>query len=95
MSGANWLQSFRDVVIPLIRPGLLAGWFLIFMPTLRELTISILLWGPHTPTIGVAVFEMQDAGYFTASAAMATILLVVVLVGDFLLRRLTGARLST
>jgi len=95
MSGANWLQSFRDVVVPLIRPGLLAGWFLIFMPTLRELTISILLWGPHTPTIGVAVFEMQDAGYFTASAAMATILLAVVLVGDFLLRRLTGARLST
>lgn len=92
MSGASWARAFRDIVVPLIRPGLLAGWFLVFMPTLRELTISILLWGPETPTIGVAVFEMQNAGYYTASAAMASLLLAVVLAGDFLLRRLAGAR---
>lgn len=94
MCGADWIRNFWDIVIPLIKPGLLAGWFLVFMPCLRELTISILLWGPDTPTIGVAVFEMQDAGYYTSAAAMASLLLAVVLVGDFVLRRFTGARFS-
>jgi iron(III) transport system permease protein len=30
--GAGWAQTMRDVVMPLIRPGLVAGWILVFMP---------------------------------------------------------------
>jgi len=95
ISGADWLSNFRDVILPLIRPGLLAGWFLVFMPTLRELTISILLWGPKTPTIGVAVFEMQDAGYYTSSAALASLILLVVLIGNYLIKKLFRVRFAT
>jgi len=94
VSGADWLRNFRDIIVPLIKPGLIASWFLIFMPTLRELTISILLWGPRTPTIGVAVFEMQDAGYYQNSAALASIILLVVLIGNYLLRKVMGVKIS-
>jgi len=50
--GANWLQAFRDVLLPLITPGLFAGWFLVFMPSLRELTVSVLLWSAGNETVG-------------------------------------------
>jgi iron(III) transport system permease protein len=94
MSGGGWLHSLRDVVIPLIRPGLIAGWFLIFMPCLSELTLSILLWGPKTITVGVAVFEMQEAGYFQISAAMASLILIVVLGGNYLVKVVSKGKLG-
>lgn len=90
--GAGWLRRFRDVIVPLIKPGLVASWFLVFIPTLRELTISILLWGPKTPTIGVAVFEMQDAGDYTSAAALGALILVVVVAGNLVLRRVLNVR---
>jgi iron(III) transport system permease protein len=94
ISGGSWFTSLKDIVVPLIRPGLVAGWFLIFMPTLRELTMSILLWGPRTVTIGVAVFEMQEAGYVQISAAFATLLLLIVIAGNLLVKWLTRGKVG-
>lgn len=90
ISGAGWLQNFRDIVVPLIKPGLIAGWLLVFMPTLRELTVSILLYGPKTPTISVAVFELQDAGYYHIAAALSVIIVAVLLVCNYVARKLIG-----
>jgi len=44
ISGADIGRTFRNIVIPLIKPGILSGWFLVFMPALTELTLSILLY---------------------------------------------------
>ena len=95
VAGAGWLRAFRDILVPLVKPSLVASAILVFMPTFRELTISVLLWGPETPTVGVAVFEMQDEGAYTAAAAMATLLLAIVLLGEVTLRRAAGSRVVT
>ncbi|MCP5053926.1 MAG: iron ABC transporter permease [bacterium] len=89
ISGAKWMRTFKDIVAPLIKPGLIAAWFLCFMPMLRELTISVLLYGPDTRTIGVAVYELQDAGYYDTAAALATCVLIVIFAGNFLLKKIT------
>lgn len=94
ISGAGWLQNFRDVVVPLIRPGLVASWLLVFMPALRELTLSILLYGPRTPTLAVAVFELQDAGYYHIAAALASVIVVVLLVLNAIASRVLRGRSS-
>src|ERR671936_2369259 len=46
MSGAGWLQSFRRIVLPLLVPGLVAGWIYIFVVSFRELGSSVLLYSP-------------------------------------------------
>jgi len=92
ISGASWWQSFKDIVIPLIRPGLFAAWFLVFMPCLRELTISILLWSVGHETIGVLVYNLQDAGDVCDSAALAVIMMSVLIVANLLTRRVTGGK---
>jgi len=94
ISGAGWLQNFRDVVIPLIAPGLFAGWFLVFMPALRELTISSLLWSAGNETIGVVVFNLQESGNTTASAALAVLMMLVLVAANLLTRRLSKGRLG-
>ena len=90
ISGARWTQSFRDIVLPLVRPGIFAGWFIIFMPALRELTISVLLWSAGNETLGVAVYNLQEGGDVTSASALAVVMVAVVLVGNLLVRRVTG-----
>lgn len=90
VSGAKIFPRLRDIILPLAWPGMIAGWILVFMPALRELTVSILLYAYHTETIGVVVFNLQDAGYREVAAALASIVMGLLIVGNTVIRRLTG-----
>ena len=46
MSGASWGMTFRRIVLPLLKPGLLAGWIYVVIVSIRELSSSILLYSP-------------------------------------------------
>lgn len=59
-SGASFLQIFRLIWIPLLRPSLVASFFLVFVPSLSELTMSLFLTGPGLETIGTLIFQMQE-----------------------------------
>jgi iron(III) transport system permease protein len=89
-SGARLLPRLRDIILPLARPGMIAGWILVFMPALRELTVSILLYAYHTETIGVVVYNLQDAGYREIAAALAAIVMALLILGNTIIRKLSG-----
>jgi len=89
ISGSNRIQSFKDIVIPLIKPSLFASWFLIFIPAFRELTISVLLWSTGNETIGVAVYNLQEGGNVTASSALAIIMVLVIFLGNMIIKKAT------
>ncbi len=84
MSGASWFQTFRHIVLPLLRPGLAAGWALLFVAFTRELSASILLYSPKLEVLSVVIYTMyQEGGFRTLSAltmlqvAIAVVVLVV------------------
>ncbi len=87
-SGASMAQALRDVVVPLVRPGMVAAFFLIFLPALRELTDSVLLYGPTTRTIGVAIYTLNEDGETVYSAALAGIALIIIVLGEVLIKHL-------
>ncbi|MDR1534441.1 MAG: iron ABC transporter permease [Planctomycetota bacterium] len=87
--GASMWQALRDIVLPLVRPGMLAAFFLIFLPSLRELTVSIMLYAPTTRTIGVAIYTLNEDGETVMSAAMAGIALILIITGQTLINRFT------
>ena len=91
-SGATMAQALRDVVVPLVRPGMIAAFFLIFLPALRELTVSVLLYGPTTRTIGVAIYTLNEDGETVYSAALAGIALVIIVLGEVLIKRLVTGK---
>ncbi|MEG1459273.1 MAG: iron ABC transporter permease, partial [Acetivibrio sp.] len=51
--GASHTESLKDITLPLIRPAMVSGFFLIFLPAMREVTTSVLLYGPYNRTLGV------------------------------------------
>ena len=94
-SGAGMGQALRDIVLPLVRPGMFAAFFLIFLPALRELTVSVLLYGPTTRTIGVAIYTLNEDGETVYSAALAGIALMIIVTAQTLIGRFTRARTMT
>lgn len=91
-SGATMAQALRDIVIPLVRPGMVAAFFLIFLPALRELTVSVLLYGPTTRTIGVAIYTLNEDGETVYSAALAAIALIIIVLGEVLIKRMVAGK---
>ena len=87
--GATMWQSLKDIVIPLVRPGMFASFFLIFLPALRELTVSIMLYSPTTRTIGVAIYTLNEDGETVMSAALAGIALLIIVTGQTLINHFT------
>lgn len=78
--GATHFESLRDVTLPLIRPAMISGFFLIFLPAMRELTTSVLLYGPYTRTLGVAIYSLRSDGYIVDASALATMTILLIII---------------
>lgn len=88
-SGASWLRCCKDIIMPLIAPSIIAGWFLIFMPSFYELTMSLLLYGSETKTIGVLLYELQTYADTQNASVLSVIILFIVLVGNLILNKVS------
>jgi iron(III) transport system permease protein len=80
----------REVTLPLIRPGLFAGWLLVFVPVIQELSASILLFSSSSITLAVAVYNLYETGYTEPVAALAIVNIVIIGAAIWLAGRLGG-----
>ena len=94
ISGAGWIKRFKDITIPLIAPSVVAGWFLIFMPCFYELTMSTLLYSTDTKTIGFELYQYQTYHSQQTASAMASAILIFVVLVNWLLNKVTKGKFS-
>jgi iron(III) transport system permease protein len=80
VSGATWWQVFRRVLLPLLMPGLLAGWIYIFVVSFRELSSSILLYSSGNEILSILIWEQFENGKFTILAALGVVMVAVLMV---------------
>ena len=80
LSGADWFTSFRRVVLPLLKPGLLAGWLYIVIVSVRELSSSVLLYSPDSIVVSVVLWEMWQNGQYVQLSALGVMLIAVLFV---------------
>ncbi|RPJ78150.1 MAG: iron ABC transporter permease [Alphaproteobacteria bacterium] len=94
ISGAGWWTIMRTIYWPLLSTALMASAFLVFMPVISELTMTILLTGPGLDTIGPLIFQFQeysDVGGGGASV-LSVIVIFFVLILNFTLKALSKGR---
>ena len=89
MCGASWAFRVRTVTIPLLVPGLVAAWLLLFIASIRELGASILLMGPHSKVITPSIVESWFGTSSELTAALALIQTLVVAVAMIVLVTIT------
>ena len=90
--GATHTESLKDITLPLIKPAMVSGFFLIFLPAMRELTTSILLYGPYSRTLGVQIFALRDAGMIPQASALASIAILIIIICNFIVTEITKDR---
>ena len=90
--GASHTESLKDITLPLIRPAMVSGFFLIFLPAMRELTTSILLYGPYTRTLGVQIYSLHDAGMIPQASALASLAILIIIICNTIVTQITKDR---
>jgi iron(III) transport system permease protein len=78
VSGAGAWTTMRTVVMPLLRPMIIAGGLIVFMFGIHEVTMSSLLYGPGSATLAVVVLNLQQLGDNGLTAALALVLAAIV-----------------
>ena len=94
VSGASWSRTMFRITGPLIFPSIAAGWFLIFIPSFYELSMTTLLYSSTTKTIGFQLYEYWTFTSQPMSCAMAFGILLIVMLINFILHRLTKGEFS-
>lgn len=95
MAGASWFTTLRRITIPLLKPGIFAGWVLLFIIYLRELSISIILYTTGTETLSVGVYYLTNFENEPLTAALSMAQTAVLLACIYLFRRLAGREALT
>ncbi len=78
--GANEWQTTRDILVPHMRPGLVAGALLAFTLSLDDFVITFFTSGPDTVTFPVKIYSMVRFSVTPEINAASTVLIVITLV---------------
>ena len=82
--GAKPFRVMIDITMPLIAPGMLAGWLLAFTLSLDDLIIASFVSGPGATTMPMLIYSRVRLGLRPDINALATIIIVVVAIGIIL-----------
>jgi iron(III) transport system permease protein len=94
LSGASSRATWTRILLPILRPEVFGGFFLVLIPILGELTMSIFLVSPEFRSIGTVLFDLQDYADQASAAALSIILVVVILLVNETCRAMSGRRLG-
>ena len=76
VSGATWWQSFRTIMLPLLKPGLLAAFVFVMVHSFRELGASVMVSSFGTEVVGVAILDLWENGSFGLLSAFGIVIMV-------------------
>lgn len=71
--GGRPAYVFRRILLPLIVPGMLAGWMMTFTISVRELVASLMILPPSMETSATYIFAQFEQGKVSLGMAMAVV----------------------
>ena len=91
--GANWLQVFTKVILPLTKEGLVIGGTLVFTGSMTAYITPAILGGSKVLMLETLLYQrVTVANDFVSASVIALILIVMAFAANLLLKRLASAR---
>jgi iron(III) transport system permease protein len=85
VGGAGRLRSILEIIVPLMRTGLGATMLMVFILSIRELSVAIFLYSPNSVVLSILVFNKWVGGSFADAATISLLyslfLLLITLAG--------------
>jgi iron(III) transport system permease protein len=79
VAGGTWWKNLYRIYLPLLRPGLMAGWFWVMVHAYRELTISLMLARSQNRTASVIIFDLWSSGSFPQLSAFGVLIFAMLI----------------
>ena len=73
LAGAGHWTIFRRIILPLLAPALISCWLFVFLLAARAMSLLLLLVGPDSPVVAVALFDLWNNGQLNELAALGCI----------------------
>ncbi len=80
VAGVSWARNFFKVMLPLLRPGLLAAWFWVMVHAYRELTVALMLARSQNRTAAVVILDLWEEGSFLLLSAFGVLMFMLLMV---------------
>jgi putative spermidine/putrescine transport system permease protein len=90
--GANWFQTFREVILPQSMPGIVIGSIFVFVLTMGEYGTVRIIGGGQVSSVGVVVNNSVGGVQYPLAAASALVLVLAMMLGVFVLLRMSNLR---
>lgn len=86
--GSSWFHTLRTITIPLLKPGIIAGWTLLFICLSSELSSSLFLGTSKSIVISVALWDLYFEGLWEKIGALAVIQTIIIFIVLALARKI-------
>ncbi|WP_300583038.1 ABC transporter permease [Marivita sp.] len=91
--GATPYQTFKNVVLPMARPGIISGGILAFTMSFNDVSLSIFLTGPKATTLPVQMMAHIEYSSDPTPAAISTLMLAITLIIFLITSRTVGLKI--
>jgi len=88
--GASRWYTWRRVVLPLVRPGILAGGFICFMASFDNIPVSLFLRDAATDMLPIRMWQDLEGKLDVTIAALSGVLIVATVAAMLLMERVAG-----
>ncbi len=89
ISGARTVRVLWSIVLPLTLPAVVAIWLYVFLHTIRDLSVAILLAGPENQVVSVVILDLWDNGEIPELGALSVVLAIAVTILGVFFMQLT------
>ena len=91
--GIPWWKRMTKIIIPIQKSSIISGYLLPFMTCLRELSLFMLLCTQGF-IVATTLDYFDEMGLYAFSSAINLLLVILILISNFLVNKLTGASLD-
>jgi len=92
--GVPWRKRMTKVIIPIQKATFLSGFLLPFISCMRELSLFVLLVTPQNKVLTTMLMQFNEKGYTQYGNAINLMIIVMVLLINFIVNKVTGASID-
>lgn len=90
VAGASRIRAARTIVIPLIKTGIFSTMMLLFILSMRELSVSIFLFTSDTRLLSIVLYDQWTSGTYSRMAAISIVYSLILFALTMLGRKWLG-----
>ena len=94
ITGVPWWKRMLKIIIPIQKPGFLSGYLVPLVSCMRELSLFVLLVPTSNTILTTMLMQYSEKGWAQFGNAINLLIIIVVLLVNFIVNKLTGASID-